>query len=145
MKRIEECFRKKLLRKVEPSDRKAEESLELAASYLEEARQASSAGAKRMALSGAYMVWFHSSRAVLFRDGIREKSHYCIEVYLETYVESGNLEEEWILMLSRIRSQRHDSQYSFAPQPNEEEINAAITSAEKFIEIIKRLLQETSK
>lgn len=28
-----------------------------------------------------YMVFFHSARAGLFRDGIREKSHYCIEIY----------------------------------------------------------------
>ncbi|WP_052300913.1 HEPN domain-containing protein [Methanoplanus limicola] len=83
MRSIDECFRKKLLRKVEPSKKKAEESLKIAEAHPEEAEQALSAGAKRMAISGAYMGWFHSSRAVLFRDGIREKSHYCIELYPE--------------------------------------------------------------
>ncbi|MEA2035274.1 MAG: HEPN domain-containing protein [Euryarchaeota archaeon] len=145
MRDIEDCFRKKLLRKVEPSEKKAEKSLNLADSYLEEAKLVASAGAGRMSLSGAYMGWFHSARAVLFRDGIREKSHYCIELYLETYVESGHLEEDWILMLGRMRSQRHESQYSFAPQPDKEEVKAAIEGAEKFIGRIKKLLFETEK
>ncbi|KUG20053.1 MAG: HEPN domain-containing protein [Methanomicrobiaceae archaeon] len=72
-----------MLRRVRPSAEKANESLSLASSYLAEARQVAGVGANRMSLTGAYMAWFHAARAVLFRDGIREKSHYCIELYPE--------------------------------------------------------------
>jgi uncharacterized protein (UPF0332 family) len=47
----------------------------------------------------AYMGYFHAARAILFRDGVREKSHYCIGVYLEYYCEKKMLEDEWYSFL----------------------------------------------
>ncbi|WP_214019479.1 HEPN domain-containing protein [Methanoculleus sp.] len=145
MTTIEDCFREKMLRRVAPSVEKANESLNLAASYLDEARQVAGLGARRISLTGAYMAWFHAARAVLFRDGIREKSHYCIELYLNYYAQSGDLEEEWVLMFSRMRTQRHESQYSFGPAPTAAEVLAAVEHAGQFIERIRRLLAETSR
>jgi uncharacterized protein (UPF0332 family) len=142
---IEDCFREKMLRRVEPSIEKANESLNLASSYLEEARQIAGLGARRISLTGAYMAWFHAARAVLFRDGIREKSHFCIELYLNHYVQSGSLEEEWVLMFSRMRTQRHENQYSFGPAPTDEEVLAAVEHAGQFIERIRHLLSETNR
>ncbi len=134
-----------MLRRVAPSVEKANESLNLAASYLDEARQVAGLGARRISLTGAYMAWFHAVRAVLFRDGIREKSHYCIELYLNHYAQSGDLEEEWVLMFSRMRTQRHESQYSFGPAPTDTEVLAAVKHAGQFIERIRRLLSETRR
>ncbi|WP_421909899.1 hypothetical protein [Methanolacinia petrolearia] len=73
MSEIEDCFRKKLLGKVPPYNKKAEKSLALAESYLEESRKTAAAGARKISINGAYMVWFHAARSVLFRDGVREK------------------------------------------------------------------------
>jgi len=134
-----------MLRRVAPSMEKANGSLNLAASYLDEAQQVAGLGARRISLTGAYMAWFHAARAVLFRDGIREKSHYCIELYLNHYAQSGDLEEEWVLMFSRMRTQRHESQYSFGPAPTTTEVLAAVEHAGQFIERIRRLLSETSR
>ncbi|MCT8337300.1 HEPN domain-containing protein [Methanoculleus sp. Afa-1] len=145
MTSIEDCFKEKMLRRVAPSVEKANESLNLAASYLDEAQQVAGLGARRISLTGAYMAWFHAARAVLFRDGIREKSHYCIELYLNHYAQSGDLEEEWVLMFSRMRTQRHESQYSFGPAPTTTEVLAAVEHAGQFIERIRRLLSETSR
>ncbi|MBT0734247.1 HEPN domain-containing protein [Methanoculleus bourgensis] len=145
MTTLEDCFRGRMLRRVTPSAEKANESLSLAQSYLDEARQIAGIGARRMSLTGAYMAWFHAARAVLFRDGIREKSHYCIELYLNHYAQSGDLEEEWVLMFGRLRTQRHESQYSFGPAPTDAEVLAAIEHAGQFIERIQRLLSETRR
>ncbi|MDD4446734.1 MAG: HEPN domain-containing protein [Methanothrix sp.] len=60
----------------------------------------------RSAISSAYLAVFHSARAVLFRDGVREKSHYCIGLYLQRYVEDGTLEEDWP-MLSQATAEGH--------------------------------------
>jgi len=137
---IDDCFNRRLLQKVRPSGEKAYESLDLARSYLDEARKAASASAQRMSFSAAYLAWFHSARALLFRDGIREKSHYCIELYLETYVQAGKLEEDWILMFNRLRNRRHENQYSFGTVPTDDEIKTAIDEAERFIERIRLVL-----
>lgn len=107
LKNIDDCFERGLLRKVEPSRTKSERSLLQARDWLYEAEKNLEAEAYRSALSTAYLAVFHSARAVLFRDGVREKSHYCIGLYLQRYVEENALEAEWPMLFDRIRSVRH--------------------------------------
>lgn len=76
---------------------------------------------------------------------MREKSHYCIGLYLQKYEQEGALEEEWPMLFDRIRSIRHSDQYSFMAKPTEEEVHAGIDLARRFIERMKRLLRETKK
>ncbi|KAF1078034.1 HEPN domain-containing protein [Methanogenium sp. MK-MG] len=144
MSAIDDCFRKNLLRRVPPSKKKAEDSLTLAESYLEESKKTAAAGARKISINGAYLVWFHAARAVLFRDGIREKSHYCIERYLEKYVTTGHLEEQWVTLFSRMRTQRHENQYGFGPDPTAEEVASAIEYGARFLARIRVLLADTT-
>ncbi|MEI6103734.1 MAG: HEPN domain-containing protein [Methanothrix sp.] len=143
MKNIDDCFLRGGLRNVEPSLTKSEQSLLQARDWLSEAEKNLEVEALRSAISSAYLAVFHSARAVLFRDGVREKSHYCIGLYLQRYVEDGILEVDWPMLFDRIRSVRHADQYSFMALPTEEEVQASIDLAERFIERMERLLKET--
>jgi uncharacterized protein (UPF0332 family) len=143
LKTIDDCFELGLLRKVESSQAKSEQSLLQARDWLSEAEKNLESEAYRSALSSAYLVVFHSARAVLFRDGVREKSHYCIGLYLQRYVEKGALEVEWPMLFDRIRSIRHAEQYSFQAKPTAEEVQAGIDLAGRFMERMERLLRET--
>ena len=143
LKSIDDCFERGLLRRVEPSRTKSEQSLLSARDWLSEAEKNLEAGAFRSAVSSAYLAVFHSARAVLFRDGVREKSHYCIGLYLQKYVEEGSLEDDWPMLFDRIRSVRHADQYSFMAKPTEEEVHEGIDLAERFIERMEKLLGET--
>jgi uncharacterized protein (UPF0332 family) len=143
LKNIDDCFERGLLRRVEPSRSKSEQSLLQAGEWLSEAEKNLEAEALRSAISSAYLAVFHSARAVLFRDGVREKSHYCIGLYLQRYVDDGTLEEDWPMLFDRIRSVRHADQYSFMALPTVEEVQAGIDLAERFIERMERLLRET--
>lgn len=138
---IEDCFRKGLLRRVEPSLTKSKESIAEAREWLSEARKNVSAEAYKSALSSLYLAIFHSARAVLFRDGVREKSHYCVGVYLGKYVEQGVLEEDWVLIFDRMRSVRHSDQYSFQAHPSKEEVESGIDIAGKFVNRMEKLLE----
>ena len=126
-----------------PPVTRSEQSLHQARDWLSVAEKNLEAEALRSAISSAYLAVFHSARAVLFRDGVREKSHYCIGLYLQRYVENGTLEEDWPMLFDRIRSVRHADQYSFMALPTEEEVQASIDLAERFIERMERLLKET--
>lgn len=143
MKTIDDCFELGLLRMVESSQAKSKQSLLQASDWLSEAEKNLASEAYRSALSSAYLVVFHSARAVLFRDGVREKSHYCIGMYLQRYVERGALEEEWPMLFDRIRSVRHADQYSFQTKPTMKEVQAAIDLGERFMDRMERLLRET--
>ncbi|PKK81154.1 MAG: HEPN domain-containing protein [Thermoplasmata archaeon HGW-Thermoplasmata-2] len=134
-----------MLRRVEPSKGKALESINLSKEWLEEAEKNAKSKAFRSALSSAYIAMFHSARAILFRDGIREKSHYCVGVYLSDYVERGLLEAEWVSMFDRMRTARHTDQYSFDLSPTSEEVESAIDTAKSFVARMERLLKETTR
>jgi uncharacterized protein (UPF0332 family) len=55
---------------------------------------------------------FHAARALLFRDGITERSHICIILYLqENYVKPGKLEQGFVNALNSLRIERHNEFY----------------------------------
>ena len=87
------------------------------------------ADALRSALMAAYRGYFHAARAVLYRDRVREKSHYCIGVYLESYRERGLLEDEWVLQFDHIRGVRHNDQYSLDARPTVQEVWQSVAEA----------------
>jgi uncharacterized protein (UPF0332 family) len=140
-----DCFKRGLLREVEPSEKKGRESLKKAEDWIDEAIKNKDASAYDSCISSSYMVMFHSARSILFRDGVREKSHFCIARYLEKYVENDLLEEKWVLLLDRIRDVRHMDQYSLHHAATEEEAISVFNSAKKFCKRIKKLFDETEK
>ncbi len=144
MNKMEDCFRKGLLRRVEPSLTKSKDSITEAREWLSEAMKNKASEAYKSAISSLYLAIFHSARAVLFRDGVREKSHYCVGVYLEKYVDEGVLEEDWVLIFDRIRSVQHTDQYSFQTHPSKEEVDSGIDIARKFVDRMEKLLEEVA-
>ena len=75
-------------------------------------------------------------------DRIFIASHFCIGVYLETYVESGRLEEEWVVLFDHVRGLRQADQYSLDARPTQEEAEAAIHGADRFINRMEDLIRE---
>lgn len=140
MTRLTDCFERGLLRRVESSLEKAQSSLVQAHEWVDEAKKDLEIGAVRSALAAVYMGYFHAARAVLFRDGVREKSHYCIGLYLEMYADKGQLEEEWVALFDHIRGLRQADQYSLEARPTNQEAASAIEGAGRFIVRMEKLL-----
>jgi uncharacterized protein (UPF0332 family) len=135
-----ECFKRGLLQKVQPSKEKATDSIVKAEQWIKESQMTLHAGAYDSCIASSYLAVFHSARAILFRDGVREKSHYCIARYLEKYIEEGLLEEEWVVLLDRIREIRHMDQYTLHYHATEEEASSSLDSATNFVKRMKVLL-----
>jgi len=90
-----DCIKESLLKKVPPSEDKALKSVQKAEKWLSESHKALNSDAFDSSVLASYMVFFHSARAILFFDGFREKSHFCVARYLEElYVKTGKLETE---------------------------------------------------
>jgi uncharacterized protein (UPF0332 family) len=139
--KFEECLDKGLLRKVQPSMESCMESLKMAQDWLEESRKNFESGSLRSAYSSAYMCYFHSARAILFKDGYREKSHYCIGVYLDHLFSINRLEIQWVLAFDNVRNSRHNEQYNFSGPPSKEEVRAVIRDASAFMERMRLLIK----
>ena len=74
--RARDCVKQGLLRRIPVSISVAESSLRASERWLLEAETGLSSGALNSSVMSSYLAMFHSSRAVLYRDGCREKSHY---------------------------------------------------------------------
>ena len=110
--KLRECFEKRLLRRERPDPAKTQRSLEVAEIKLEEAEQALNHTLFDAAIILAYTAMFHAARAILFRDGIVEKSHMCLIEYLrETYVKTGKLSQTAVNILDTLRIDRHETLY----------------------------------
>jgi len=90
----------------------------------------------------SYLAMFHSARALLFFDGFREKSQYCIARYLEEkYVNKNLLESKWVELLDHYRELRKEDQYSTSFFAIKDEAESALKTAREFVERMRKLLQ----
>lgn len=132
--KMAECFQKGLLKRTSPDMENALRSLELSKSNIEDAVENMSIHRYRVVAISSYSSMFHAARAILFRDGIKERSHECIPVYLkEKYPELETLSN----ILDSYRRFRHDAIYGLDFAIDEKEAKAALDSAKEFLEKIK--------
>jgi len=136
---IEDCLRERVLRKISPDTEKTKKSMSIAKDRLQRAEQLLSTSFFDYVILSAYMSMFHAARAVLYRDGIQEKSHYAIFIYLkEKY---GKQVSSAILNLLNIhRTQRHEAMYGVEFTPSKEDAQSAVEDAQLFFETMKKLL-----
>lgn len=80
---LKECYEKGLLKDGEKSLRLASKSLKQAGFFLNEAQDLIDLGKKQISAMSLYNAYFHAIRALLYKDGVKERSHYCIARYLE--------------------------------------------------------------
>ena len=132
--KMSECFQKGLLKKTTPDMENALRSLDLSKSNIEDAIENMSIHRYRVVAISSYSSMFHAARAVLFRDGIKERSHECIPVYLkEKYPQL----ETAANILDSYRRFRHDAIYGLNFTIDDREAKAALNSAKEFLETIK--------
>ena len=140
---LEDCIKAKLLRKIPPSTEKAERSIKISRKWLIESEKNLKNNTFNSSILSSYLAMFHSARAILFFDGFREKSHYCIARYLEEkYVNKKFLENKWINLLDHYRNLRHNGQYSISFFTTKKEAENALYIAKEFVERMNKLLKK---
>lgn len=136
--KMTECFQKGLLKRTSPDMENAARSLKLSMNNIEDAIANLSIHRYRVVAISSYSAMFHAARAILFRDGIKERSHECIPIYLkEKYPELETLAN----ILDSYRRFRHDAIYGLDFVMDEEEARTALDSAKEFLEKVKIFLQ----
>lgn len=137
---INDCFAQGLLRKDRPDNEKAGKSIQRAKHKLENAAAAFDASIYEDAVIDAYAAMFHAARALLFKDGIVEKSHFGVYVYIrEKY--HAKIEARFINELNALRLERHELWYGLeSMEVMEAEAEEVIAIARDFIKAIEKLL-----
>lgn len=139
---IEECWKKGLIKKIKPVKWLIEKSVQAAIKRLEDAKQSLKAGIYNGAIFFAYMSMFHAAKAILFKDGVREKSHKCVVLYLEeNYGKKGTIPRNLIHALDSYRIERHEIVYGFEFIATKEDAEASIDDAKDFLEVVKKIVR----
>lgn len=137
---VQDCFEKELLKKDRPDLVKTKKSLEIAKYKLGRAEKLFSLKIFEEAVTNSYAAMFHSARALLFKDGIKEKSHFALFVYVkEKY--SDKLEKRFINELNSLRLERHEINYGLEKiEIEKEEAEDMIKVTKDFIFAVKKII-----
>ena len=82
---------------------------------------------------------FHAAKALVLKEGYREKSHFCLIIALrEFYVNKNKLDAEMVENLEICMSLRHEADYGLTY--HQESAETAIKYAEKFLDKALNLL-----
>jgi len=136
---LEDCFKFRLLRYIKPDKEKTKRSIEVSKQRLNEAEMAFKFKIFKYVILESYMAMFHSARALLYKDGIQEKSHFALFIYLkEKY--SNKIPLHILNLLNIHRLERHESLYGLDYQPSEEDALISIKDAKDFIKEIEKYI-----
>lgn len=143
---VEDCFEKGLLKKTEKNKRIALQDISQAEFFLNEAFDLINLKKKEMAAIALYNSVFHAGRALLFLDGIKEKSHYCMQKYLEKIsADKKILSSEELSLFDLLRGIRQEVQYNINKVSFEENFNELYNKSEDFTEKIKKIVLSAKK
>ena len=140
---IDDCFKFRMLKRIESNSEKSQKSMEIARFNLKEAEYVSKQPDEhffKYLILSSYLAIFHAARAVLYKDGIQEKSHYAIYVYLkEKYSKVTPLSVLNLFNIHRI--ERHEAMYGLEYKPDEEDCDVALRDAKIFVKAMEDLLR----
>jgi uncharacterized protein (UPF0332 family) len=135
---INECFEKGLLKRTIPKSRDSQKDIKQAEHFLEEAYDLIELDKKEFVMIALYNSAFHAGRAILHKNGIKEKSHYCLQKYLETKKSLT----EYIDLFDKLRTKRNKIQYDLDRTIIYEDLDELYNTTEEFIEKIKKEIEK---
>lgn len=121
-----------------PDKEKALKSLEQAQAYIEKARHNLQSKDFDLVIFCSYTSMFHASRALLFKDGIKERSHVCLIEYVKQ--KYSRLLDEMNLLDSYRRS-RHTALYALDFITTKAQAKEAIKDAELLLDQIGKMIR----
>ena len=136
---IDELFKKRLLRKISVDTEKVNSSIRIAEKKLEEAQKLFESGFFGNALLSSYTSMFHASRALLYKEGVQEISHYAVYFYIKEKF-ADKISKSLINSLNNYREIRHNILYGEESEIREDDSENSILDAEDFLEEVKKII-----
>ena len=138
--KLKDCYEKGLLKRMPRNWDIVEKTLEMAESDLLESESSFKSESYVWSSVQAYTSMLNLARAILFSDGIKEKSHYCTVEYLRYhyYDHYGDL----INKLDILRRERHLSLYDSRDHVTTEKVLERIGWCKEFLKMTQELLEK---
>jgi len=143
--RTTDCFKKRLLRRTKPDKLKMMKALEMAELKRDRAEDLFDNEFYEESIVSSYTSMFQAARAILFSDGIIEKSHACVVAYLRDNY-SSTLGQDRINWLDTYRLERHESFYGLEKSVvDKQEAEDALEKSEKFLYSVNQIISSISR
>lgn len=135
---LNECFKQGLLKKMAPDVENARKSIHESRRNVSDAEKNLKIGCYNVVVILSYTAMFHAARGLLFKDGVKERSHVCIPIYIrERYPQLGKFAD----VLDSYRIFRHRTIYGLEIFIDRAEAEEALGTAKEFIEGIEKLVE----
>ena len=139
---LNDCFGKGLLKRINKQHDLALKDIKIAEFFLKEAEDQLEMNKEVMDALALYNAYFHAVRALLFNDGVKERSHFCIARYLEEeYVLKSRINVKFLNAYETIMSLRHNAQYSTEQIEIEEDLDELFNVCEDFLTVIRKVIE----
>ena len=139
MNEFERCVKERRLIKIKPSNEMIKKEVESSEYDLERARNSLGEEDFKWAAVQSYYSMFHAAKALVLKEGYREKSHFCLVIALkELYVKEDRLNAEMVENLELCMSLRHEADYGLTY--HQESAETALKYAEEFLDKALTLL-----
>lgn len=142
--KLQELIDKKMLIKSHSSEQVIQGSLAIAENFLEKAEGNAKIEYYDVAFSLAYQAMFHAARAILFKKGYKERSHWAVIKALKDICKQEKDLIELLETMDSYRMTRHAVQYS-GLGCSKEDADEAIKDADKIIVIAERIISKSNK
>lgn len=134
----DDLFDEGSLEKVEPSLEASAKSLKMAKNWLRRAKDSNILGYKDMTVLASFISMFHAAKAIMLKDGVREKedrvvAEYVRRAYPELKEHATSLDQYWRLASAIQRDPEISVDGSDA--------KGALNSAKGFIKFVERSLK----
>jgi len=134
---FEKCSKEGKIKKISGAKGLSVKELRVAESDLSAAKQGLKSEQWKWCTIQAYYAMFHAARALLYSEGYREKSHYCLRIAVEAlFVSTGKISEKFIDALQTAKQMRENADY---------EENFSEVGAKKLVQLTEEFLEEAKK
>ncbi len=139
MNEFEKCLNERKIVKMNASKEVIYKEFENAMYDLARSKESLTKGDFKWASIQAYYSMFHCIKALIFKKGYREKSHYCLLVaFKELYVKTGEMDKEFADNFEICMDIRQEADYGLSYK--DENAKIAVEDAEKLIKATESIL-----
>jgi uncharacterized protein (UPF0332 family) len=132
---VEKFLRDKKLKRIPIDKEKVTSSLRIAGDSLKEAEKLFTHEFYKQTVLAAYTSMFHAARSLLYQDGIQEKSHYAVYIYLRE--KRKEIPENLVESFLGHQKERKELLYGFDFQATMGDAERAILDAQDFLSLIR--------
>jgi uncharacterized protein (UPF0332 family) len=139
---FQDCLKTKKIQKFSGAEKLIKTEIKAAKEDIKEAKGRFRADKFKYATVNGYYSLFHSARALIYRVGYREKSHYCLRMAIEEfYIKEKILEPKFLEYFDEAMGLRQAADYQSVF--SKDGARRAIRGAEKFLFAALKIFRES--